>query len=100
MTTRASPDLATSKPSPLPGPPEASFTSSARSLASLALSVPRWYSVAGKRRVGMGGGEEGMGDGGRKSRAFSGLCSQVAMECEPLKLLRNNLLRWTSIIDR
>mmetsp|Transcript_14268 Transcript_14268/g.17990 ORF Transcript_14268/g.17990 Transcript_14268/m.17990 type:complete len:254 (+) Transcript_14268:688-1449(+) len=43
---RASPRRLTSKPSPPPPEEEFSTRSSLRSLASLAFSVPRWYSVA------------------------------------------------------
>ena len=50
--TRASPTLLTSKPSPLeappppPPPPPGGSSNSRRSLASLALSMPRWPEVA------------------------------------------------------
>ena len=48
MPTRASPTLFTSNPSPLapPPPPPDGSISSRRSLASLALSIPKWPAVA------------------------------------------------------
>lgn len=55
--TRASPDFMTSNPSP-PLPPFFSGSSSiARYLASLALSVPRWYSISRARGRGYPGRE-------------------------------------------
>ena len=44
--TRASPDFCTSKPVPPPDDFDVGSSSWARYLASLALRVPRWYSVA------------------------------------------------------